>query len=1608
MTTRPANTYHVVGVTVPMDYNRNEDEPLLENSEWLLTAILSHDYQDGGGDPLNPLDCAYPSVDNGGYWVAFKYTGFNGSNYNDYSSVDTLLMGKANSNYYSDHTDTTEMAYLRQIITPNNVICFELDQLTRYRTLRYLRSHPDESHRSKDAMLSAITVYQAPDYFEPGVCDEIFKVRFRYSGEPDDSLMGLRRGLYGAYGSWSMSTPDGEPALRKVTTGTYSDFTNGLEQKYTFEYYDNHLDLYAYIYNCILPPYEFDKVSQYFMRGSVPTTSTIIWDGALDNSRDPDWMYTNVFKKYWGNRDYFGYFYDHPEAWSLKTLTMPYGINMEIEYEPNIFALPVTAKDTDMDLWEAGGPRVKRLTFNKQPLIGNYTYCDYSKNYIVDLQYGIDTLHYGYATSFPAQYHKFQTRAQGIHIFHDQPYPTLIEMFLPDYINHQIIYSRVCHTFNTGGYTEYNYSISENDKITMSYSELIRISYDIGPYTFDTLDNITLYYSTWIDQSPIRGHLTSIYKYDNTDSPKYSEQFVYNINLRAYQYTRNDEDLFSERFTWPPGVNGSSTPFTTGRHIFECYNVKPILKVTTKDGVSTTEEYEYDNMGRMVNSVAHINDHDRIQNYEYLLDCDFDTTCIYCNYFSEDAYRQTICTQLYYCDTYYVSDDLWRIEVDTICNNYNYLGYYSNIKLYTEDMAAPDTSWQTLEKFTRYNYRSNFPSQNLCGLNKIWYLSAAEQWIDCNLDKSVDSMITPSEMVKTEILDIDKYGNLTRVLYPDGRTDAYIYNFNGLEAQFSNVSDSGYGILTLENTELDDITGEILNQPASWNVPAYYDLLDNTFAFTGCRSLKVPGAASSISYGPSCAFEQVDSGLYIADLWVHSPEPDKFKLFIGSQGSIIDSVCPASTNEWERLVCSVYVADQNDSLYTYTVFEYGASGNTTYVDDYRIYPAEALVQSQTFDGGLRLLSLSDNNNVPKRQYYDHFGGVMAVTDYKGHPFGGSENFFISSLRIGSGIAPDGYYDRTKPNAVYTFTDKGLGLVDDFSDNPTKKNYGISGTGSLLWDKYQERLWFSHNDTSACYSEFIVPVDSFSNGFMAFDIFRSSGTAMSVTFGFDNGSDSGYAASFSCYGDITMFEYESADYEDSITLASLPYGTFPSAWKVYVTQFKQRLMLGIVDGTIYLFWNNDCLYQLSDSTLDDFSVLKIRIQSDVATDSTMWIDNLVFHNNPTIQADYINNYGLVKQTQSYDGEKIIVTGKKNDAKGRESVSFLPVEFEPDPHYTVEYAPDSNHVAIFDYINTYINDDRIYSWNPGNGLSPYDSIYSYYADTSTGVPNCRGENQALYPYYHTIYYDDALNRVWQERRPGIYRNFHYSINQYKNTYDTAMAYRLPGLDTAYYRRGSLFEEININENANAITTFKDKLGRVVALRYDSLLLDAYTNWGYATNGDSIYMWLNLDYNGNPILTVQPEGNRIVRLFNNQSWIYYDSSGDYGVTRNVYDQMGNLRFSMNASDRAQSPSRFRYYKYDAYKRIIEEGYFAFIVWGQFFDWDHANDPDFPSDACGSLRTITAKYEYDIGEFARGQLTKSWRYPSGDPDSASWESYEYDNYGRITKVAQFIYGID
>lgn len=231
-----------------------------------------------------------------------------------------------------------------------------------------------------------------------------------------------------------------------------------------------------------------------------------------------------------------------------------------------------------------------------------------------------------------------------------------------------------------------------------------------------------------------------------------------------------------------------------------------------------------------------------------------------------------------------------------------------------------------------------------------------------------------------------------------------------------------------------------------------------------------------------------------------------------------------------------------------------------------------------------------------------------------------------------------------------------------------------------------------------------------------------------------------------------------------------------------------------------------------------------------------------------------------------------------------------------------------------------------------------------------------------------------------------------------------------------------ELLIQETEDALgrisKKYIDKLGNVVKT------IDPIGKPTYAINstGDAVFdqsypvlhAITNYEYDaaGNLVSYTDPSGFTTTKSYNSTGGVVTVSSPDAGDSEMRYDRYGRLRFVKNQVDKDEESAdaniqhQFKYFKYDDYGNVIEDGVMRSTSINSFNDETTINSDDYPSTQSG--KEVHAEYLFSTNYFlvnSKGRLLKEtvYNYDALNPSSYTVDDtwYYYNKNGLPRNVS-------
>jgi RHS repeat-associated protein len=250
-------------------------------------------------------------------------------------------------------------------------------------------------------------------------------------------------------------------------------------------------------------------------------------------------------------------------------------------------------------------------------------------------------------------------------------------------------------------------------------------------------------------------------------------------------------------------------------------------------------------------------------------------------------------------------------------------------------------------------------------------------------------------------------------------------------------------------------------------------------------------------------------------------------------------------------------------------------------------------------------------------------------------------------------------------------------------------------------------------------------------------------------------------------------------------------------------------------------------------------------SNISSSNPNYVSETAFRSasDATVTKTYIDGLGYDIQKQISFGDNDIVTAATYDNMRRPQRTYKPFQINTGHNYDANYQSDA---------------------------------ITYYS--GMGVPV--GSN----PYSETSYFNDALNRMQLQGSPGDAFKIG-SGKEMKYSYWTDVA-------------DSWMRTRKLDENNQAVDTYKDLFGNVTRTVVDSGGLNLTTNFSY-------------DIMGHLTQSVPPDGNayKSTYSYNTRGLVTQKTSPDADTVQYLYDQNGNLRFIKDGNHKGSSPNNQNY---------------------------------------------------------------------------------------------------
>ena len=281
---------------------------------------------------------------------------------------------------------------------------------------------------------------------------------------------------------------------------------------------------------------------------------------------------------------------------------------------------------------------------------------------------------------------------------------------------------------------------------------------------------------------------------------------------------------------------------------------------------------------------------------------------------------------------------------------------------------------------------------------------------------------------------------------------------------------------------------------------------------------------------------------------------------------------------------------------------------------------------------------------------------------------------------------------------------------------------------------------------------------------------------------------------------------------------------------------------------------------------------------------------------------------------------------------------------------------------------------------------------------------------YAYTKTEYEPSPLARPVAVYSPGTEMKSHPATIKYTTNYNMEVKkYAMSGdgkiVNSGNYADGTLFVQIEADQNNCTTYTFTDKIGNIVLVRLinGSEKLDTYYVYSkYETYDDRTH-----HYN---LCAVMPPGCN-EQNYTDAAYLYKYDKRHRCVSKKIpgaqeikyfYDNADRITYSQDGEQYKRGV--YTYYSYDSFSRVTSQGECTdtngsnktTLVTNYYDNYNFLANPKFSGMMGGSVNA------------ARGQKTGSIISVLGSPSKMQYEVYSYDYRGRLEKIiVKDVYGM-
>lgn len=763
-----------------------------------------------------------------------------------------------------------------------------------------------------------------------------------------------------------------------------------------------------------------------------------------------------------------------------------------------------------------------------------------------------------------------------------------------------------------------------------------------------------------------------------------------------------------------------------------------------------------------------------------------------------------------------------------------------------------------------------------------------------------------------------------------------------------------------------------------WNyagVGPIQDHLSTAQAHTGIFSVQIDPVAAGVKSGPAAAFlNTTGSGRYLFSCWTLTPTGFgaaagvarwEIQVYtVAAQpvavGTPITLDLPDTAGKWgyqHMTVDLAAVRAANLSIppgtaLTVALIAYNQKASKScWVDELRFQPLDAVYQATVYDTSTWLSNATlGANGATMRNVRDTRNTIIAVV-------GPDENVAgLASFTYARSLTSDGSFDPSLPNSRLTLGSADPGVYYDF-DPSDAADWTLPNAS---WSITSRQLVYTGTSAPADFSQ--AQLTAFSHGNYAAQVIvqRTSTTRANVRFGAGNV----YVTWTESTGTWTLW---APLIPQGAPQAITRLGQFGDNWCFIVVE---QLVLFYADG-LQVF-----CYTLPSTVFADGKLI-------LGLSDPGAFSELVVCVEPRVSVEFIDGAGKTIQSLALrDGQTVVAGGVLFDTMQR-------------PQYGKD--PVSNALVI----GTSAGDEQNRLIGNIGSYLPYEG-----GNQLTLAQYVAPANQ--YPFTQTLYEATPLSRILEQGQPGTNfavgsghaTRFAYGCNQTGDPLSNLLPAGSAGQVTGSYYKQTLTDPNNVLSYQMV-----NQSGQVLA-KLVQTAAGVYQTTMFFYDGADRLTSIRLPNYFNP-----PAGSTatpwvITQTYNFLGLLTSRTTPDSGQTQYAYDSASRLRFVMDADGAAQTPQRFKYFKYDALDRVIETGTLqkTGLVWVDLAAY--VNQQTWPDASVSPSIYNLSLYDTDgsNSDNLEGRLWQLQTCNSTTPDS---ETFTYNRKGdaltRATKVVAY-----